>query len=71
MKKKDLIELQVVSGFYPMAYYLNELLDESGDELPETVDSSNMRSALKDFIHQLEDYQCKSRDMFLSVCDDK
>lgn len=71
MKKKDLMELQTVSGFYPMAYYFNELLDESGDELPEIVDPSNLRSALKDFISQMEDYQCKARDTFFNACDDK
>lgn len=70
MRKKDVLELQAVTGIYPMAYYFNELLSESYDELPEMIDSSNLRSALKDFISQLEDYQCKARDTFLSVCED-
>jgi len=70
MKKKDLVELQTVSGIYPMAYYFNELLGESGDELPDMIDSSNLRSALKDFISQLEAYQYKARDTFFSACID-
>lgn len=71
MKKKDLIELQTVSGFYPMAYYFNELLYEACDDLPDIIDSSNLRSALKEFISQMEDYQCKTRDTFFNACDDK
>lgn len=70
MKKKDVLELQSVIGIYPMAYYFNELLGESYDELPEMIDSSNLRSALKEFISQMEDYQCKARCTFLSVCED-
>lgn len=70
MKKKDILELQTVCGVYPMAHYFSELLDESYDELPEMVDSSSLRSCLKDFIGQLEEYQYKVRDTFTSTCDD-
>lgn len=71
MKKKDIQELQTVSGVYPMAYYFNELLGETDGDLPEMVDSSNLRSALKEFISQMEDYQDRVRDTLLSACDDK
>lgn len=70
MKKKDLVELQTVSCIYTMAYYFNEVLGEEGDGLPDMIDYSNLRSALKDFISQLEDYQYEARDTFFSACID-
>lgn len=70
MKRKDIIELQAVCGVYSMAHYFNEFLDDIYDDLPDIIDSSNLRNYLKDFICQLDDYQYKVRDTFLSVCDD-
>jgi hypothetical protein len=70
MKKKDVIELQAVCGVYSMAHYLSELLDETYDDLPDIIDSCNLRDYLKDFLCQLDDYQYKIRYTFLSVCED-
>lgn len=70
MKRKDIIEIQTVCGVYSMAHYFNEFLVDVYDDLPEMVDSSNLRKYLKDFLSQLDDYQYKVRDTFLSVCND-
>lgn len=70
MKKKDILELQTVCSVYSMAHYLSELLDETYDDLPEMIDSHNLRKYLKDFLSQLDDYQYKIRDTFLSACED-
>ena len=70
MKKKDLTEMQTVCSVYSMCYCLNELLDEVVSDLPEEICTDLFRDWLKNFIHDIENYNASKESMFLSACED-
>ena len=70
MKKKDILELRAMSGAYSLACSLHKYLDETHNDLPETIECYGLMEYLRCFLNNLSSYRYDTEDMFLSACDD-
>lgn len=70
MKKKDILELRAMCGAYSLARSLHKYLDETHNDLPETIDYYDLMEYLRCFLNSLSSYRYDTEDIFLSACDD-
>ena len=73
MKRKDLMDYEVVLALFTISHCADGMLDEVAEEdLPDALCSyyRSVRSSISALVKRIEQYRDDKMDIFLSACED-
>ena len=73
MKRKDLMDLEVVSALYTISHCADGMFDEiAEDDLPDSLcsDYRAVRSSISSLVKSIEQYRDDNISTFIAACED-